>query len=89
MPNIYLLDIEGTTSPVSFVYDDLFPYAHQHLKDYIFAHSGEPALDADLRLLAQENAIDRPRAHPSFTFRRRYHKTPQRHFSPASPIYSG
>jgi enolase-phosphatase E1 len=64
MPNIYLLDIEGTTSPVSFVYDVLFPYAHQHLKDYIFAHSGEPALDADLRLLAQENAIDRAAGAP-------------------------
>ena len=64
MPTLYLLDIEGTTSPVSFVYDVLFPYARQHLKDYIFAHSGEPALDADLRLLAQENAIDRAAGAP-------------------------
>ena len=34
------------------------------MKDYIFAHSGEPALDADLRLLAQENAIDRAAGAP-------------------------
>jgi len=64
MPDLYLLDIEGTTSPVSFVYDVLFPYARQHMKDYIFAHAGKPALDADLRLLAQENAIDRASGAP-------------------------
>jgi enolase-phosphatase E1 len=64
MPNLYLLDIEGTTSPISFVYDVLFPYARRHMKDYIFAHSGEPALDTDLRLLAQENAIDRAAGAP-------------------------
>lgn len=64
MPNLYLLDIEGTTSPVAFVYDVLFPYARQHMKDYILAHIGEPALDADLRLLAQENAIDRASGAP-------------------------
>jgi enolase-phosphatase E1 len=64
MPNLYLLDIEGTTSPVSFVYDVLFPYARQRMKDYILAHAGEPALDSDLRLLAQENAIDRAAGAP-------------------------
>jgi enolase-phosphatase E1 len=64
MPNLYLLDIEGTTSPISFVYDVLFPYARRHMKDHIFAHSGEPALDTDLRLLAQENAIDRAAGAP-------------------------
>ena len=64
MPSLYLLDIEGTTSPVSFVYDVLFPYARKHIKDYVFAHAGDPALDADLRLLAQENAIDRASGAP-------------------------
>lgn len=64
MPKLYLLDIEGTTSPVSFVYDVLFPYARRRMKDYLFAYAGEPALDADLRLLAQENAIDRAAGAP-------------------------
>src|SRR5215469_3117425 len=64
MPKLYLLDIEGTTSPVTFVYNVLFPYARKHMRDYILAHVGEPALDADLRLLAQENAIDRARGAP-------------------------
>lgn len=64
MPDLYLLDIEGTTSPVSFVYDVLFPYARRRMKDYVFAHAGEAAVDADLRLLAQENAIDRAAGAP-------------------------
>jgi enolase-phosphatase E1 len=64
MPSLYLLDIEGTTSPVSFVYDVLFPYARQRMKDYILAHAGDRSLDADLRLLAQENAIDRASGAP-------------------------
>src|SRR5262245_26929970 len=30
-----LLDIEGTTTPITFVYDVLFPYARQHVSDYV------------------------------------------------------
>lgn len=33
-----LLDIEGTTTPVQFVYDVLFPYAREHLADYVEKH---------------------------------------------------
>lgn len=34
MPGI-LLDIEGTTTPISFVYDVLFPFARHRLADYL------------------------------------------------------
>lgn len=34
-----LTDIEGTTSAVSFVFDVLFPYAAQHLPDFIREHA--------------------------------------------------
>lgn len=34
MPGI-LLDIEGTTTPISFVYDVLFPFARRRLADYL------------------------------------------------------
>jgi enolase-phosphatase E1 len=34
-----VLDIEGTTTPVSFVYDVLFPYARAHLREFLHAHS--------------------------------------------------
>jgi enolase-phosphatase E1 len=30
-----ILDIEGTTTPVSFVYDVLFPYARTHLREFL------------------------------------------------------
>src|SRR6516225_9701982 len=30
-----LLDIEGTTTPISFVYDVLFPYARQRMSAYV------------------------------------------------------
>ena len=35
-----LLDIEGTTTPVSFVYDVLFPYAVERLSSYVASHAG-------------------------------------------------
>ena len=64
MPNVYLLDIEGTTSPVSFVYDVLFPYARERMADYVAGNAGNPDLQADLRQLAHENAIDRSKGAP-------------------------
>ena len=33
-----LLDIEGTTSSISFVADELFPYARRHLPDFVAKH---------------------------------------------------
>ena len=53
-----LLDIEGTTTPVTFVYEVLFPYARKNLDDYVRAHSGEPGLEADLARLSIEQAAD-------------------------------
>ncbi|MCW3838270.1 acireductone synthase [Sphingomonas canadensis] len=38
-----LLDIEGTTSSISFVADELFPYAARHLRAYVAAHPEETA----------------------------------------------
>jgi len=39
-----LLDIEGTTSSVRFVYDVMFPYARRELSSYVASHWGEPEL---------------------------------------------
>ncbi|MGB0717398.1 MAG: acireductone synthase [Phycisphaerae bacterium] len=33
-----LLDIEGTTSPIAFVYDVMFPYVRQHLATFLQSH---------------------------------------------------
>ena len=39
-----LLDIEGTTSSVSFVYDVMFPFVRRELNGYLAQHWGSPAL---------------------------------------------
>lgn len=44
-PNAYLLDIEGTTSPIDFVYQCLFPYARARLDEFV-ANGGVTAEEA-------------------------------------------
>ena len=44
-----LLDIEGTTCPVSFVSDTLFPYATEHLESFLLKHSADENVKALLR----------------------------------------
>ncbi len=41
-----LLDIEGTTTAISFVYDALFPYAAQAIPAFVRARAHEPAVRA-------------------------------------------
>jgi len=50
-----VLDVEGTTTPVSFVYETLFPYARQHLHAYLDRCGVSPALSARFR---EEHAAD-------------------------------
>jgi enolase-phosphatase E1 len=35
-PKLYLLDIEGTVSPISFVKETLFPYARKHFEEFLW-----------------------------------------------------
>lgn len=49
-----VLDIEGTTTSISFVYDELFPYSRTHVRDYLARHF---PLE-DVRLLREEHAED-------------------------------
>jgi enolase-phosphatase E1 len=56
---VVLLDIEGTTTPMAFVYDVLFPYARVRLGAYLRAHRAEEELRdvlATLRVEWQEDA---------------------------------
>jgi enolase-phosphatase E1 len=41
-----LLDVEGTTSSIAFVYDVLFAHAKQQVGDFLLAHMAEPAVRA-------------------------------------------
>ena len=58
-----LLDIEGTTTPVDFVYQVLFPYARAQVKDFLERHA--EAASPDIELLRREHQQDLNRgAHP-------------------------
>jgi len=49
-----LLDIEGTTTPIAFVHEVLFPYARDHAKEFLSSNA-----DADdITRLRDEHAVD-------------------------------
>ncbi|MGM0555159.1 MAG: acireductone synthase [Myxococcota bacterium] len=54
--SVVLLDIEGTTTPVSFVYEVLFPYAQQKVKNYVERHWNDPDLQRDIDTLVEQAA---------------------------------
>ena len=58
MTRAILLDIEGTTTPISFVFDVLFPYARLHLEDYLKRNFNLTEVRADIAALNQEHAAD-------------------------------
>lgn len=53
-----LLDIEGTTTPISFVYDTLFPYAAHHLGRYLADHFWDESIQKDVRALRVQREAD-------------------------------
>jgi enolase-phosphatase E1 len=53
-----LLDVEGTTTPIAFVHDVLFPYARVHLRDFLAANRASPAVVDALRTLSAERSTD-------------------------------
>jgi len=50
-----LNDIEGTTSDIAFVRDILFPYAAEHLPQFVRAHQMLPEVREQLDAVAQES----------------------------------
>lgn len=52
---VILTDIEGTTSAVSFVFEVLFPYAFEHLPQFVIEHALEPAVAAQLDAVRAES----------------------------------
>lgn len=49
-----LLDIEGTTSSVSFVFDVMFPFVRRELEGYLDRHWGQPELVAACDVMARD-----------------------------------
>jgi enolase-phosphatase E1 len=50
-----IFDIEGTTTPISFVHEILFPYSKKKLKQYLKTHYLEKSIQSDL---IEENTSD-------------------------------
>ena len=56
-----LLDIEGTTSSISFVYDVMFPFARKHFESYLEKHwESDPVQEAVSMLLQDDKDWNSP-----------------------------
>jgi enolase-phosphatase E1 len=55
---VVLLDIEGTTTPIDFVYKTLFPYASKNVESFLATRSGEPEIRAIVADLKAEHATN-------------------------------
>lgn len=53
-----LLDIEGTTTPITFVHDVLFPYIREHLAEYLSDHWEDSECQQDVEALRQQAKLD-------------------------------
>ncbi len=56
---LILLDIEGTTTPMAFVHERLFPYARVRLRAWLASHAGTDERRDVIELLRAEHAADR------------------------------
>ena len=54
----FLLDIEGTVTPLSFVHDVLFPYARIRIREFLKRNRDQEAIQSDLAGLHEEHATD-------------------------------
>ena len=53
-----LLDIEGTTTPIDFVFRTLFPFARQRLQQFLREHGSEPGIREDVDALRRQHRVD-------------------------------
>ncbi len=53
-----LLDIEGTTTPIDFVFRTLFPYARKRLQPFLAEHSSDPDIRGDMEALRAQHRAD-------------------------------
>jgi len=55
---VIVLDIEGTTTPVDFVYQTLFPYASRKLESFLREHSQDPEIHSLIQDLRAQHDLD-------------------------------
>ncbi len=65
-PRVYLLDVEGTVAPLTLTSEVLFPYARTHLADFLKQNLARPDVQADLKLLAEENRAEESQTCPTY-----------------------
>lgn len=65
-PRAVLTDVEGTTTPISFVTDVLFPYAAARLEAACARAAAQPAIAAAVELLRQEHHAEPAVEPPAF-----------------------
>ena len=53
-----LLDIEGTTSSISFVYDEMFPFARREMDGFLKSRWDDSELDSTRRQMAQDAGFE-------------------------------
>src|SRR5215467_2316582 len=56
--SLILLDIEGTTTPIDFVYKTLFPFARARVSDYLSRNWDTPEVRSCLAQLRAERSAD-------------------------------
>lgn len=62
-----LLDVEGTTTPMEFVYDVLFPFARKNVKEYLQRNFSSGEVEKVVNMLRKEHENDVARwAEPPF-----------------------
>jgi enolase-phosphatase E1 len=55
---VLLLDIEGTTTPIDFVYKTLFPYASRRVESFLREHGDDAEIDSLVRDLHGQYRVD-------------------------------
>ena len=53
-----LLDIEGTTTPIAFVTQVLYPYARAHMRSYLYRHGHSAQYTALIAAFHDEHTAD-------------------------------
>ena len=53
-----LLDIEGTTTPIDFVFRTLFPYARARFEQFVLEHGSEASIRKDMEVLRVQHRAD-------------------------------
>jgi enolase-phosphatase E1 len=59
-----LLDIEGTTTPLAFVTQVLYPFARTHLRSYLYRHGNSAQYESLMAAFRDEHAADERAGEP-------------------------